>query len=161
MLRRVTLVRTDISEEISTSIIRVTRIGELGTTLTLTSNRLVLWRNTIHIHTHNINIVLIRNMCLLLVTVNVVPSSPILVTLIMEALLSSETSVITKVTRRNIPEIGILFFTPTNSVALSPRANYTDCSTATCQQNLVSTFIDRGVSRGQRGGSPRSLISYF
>jgi DNA-binding TFAR19-related protein (PDSD5 family) len=30
MLRRVTLVRTDISEELSASIIRVIRIGELG-----------------------------------------------------------------------------------------------------------------------------------
>jgi hypothetical protein len=42
----------------------------------------------------------------------------------------------------------------TNSVALSPRTNYTDWSTATCRRNLVSTFVDRGVSRGQRGGSP-------
>jgi hypothetical protein len=33
MLRRVALVRTYISEELSASIIRVTRIGELGTTL--------------------------------------------------------------------------------------------------------------------------------
>jgi hypothetical protein len=33
MLRRVTLVRTDVSEELSASFIRVTRIGELGTTL--------------------------------------------------------------------------------------------------------------------------------
>jgi hypothetical protein len=33
MLRRVALVRTDVSEEHNTSIIRVTRIGELGTTL--------------------------------------------------------------------------------------------------------------------------------
>jgi hypothetical protein len=39
MLRRVSLVRTDVSEELSTSIIRVTRIGELGTTLAVTSNR--------------------------------------------------------------------------------------------------------------------------
>jgi demethoxyubiquinone hydroxylase (CLK1/Coq7/Cat5 family) len=31
MLRRVALVRTDVSEELSASIIRVTRIGELGT----------------------------------------------------------------------------------------------------------------------------------
>jgi hypothetical protein len=37
ILRRVTLVRTDVSEELSTSIIRPTRIGELGTTLSLTS----------------------------------------------------------------------------------------------------------------------------
>jgi hypothetical protein len=31
MLRRVALVRTDVSEELSASFIRVTRIGELGT----------------------------------------------------------------------------------------------------------------------------------
>jgi hypothetical protein len=41
----------------------------------------------------------------------------------------------------------------TNSVALGPQANYTDRVTATCRRNLVSTFADRGVSRGQRGGS--------
>jgi hypothetical protein len=38
MLRRVALVRTDVSEELSASIIRVTRISELGTTLAATSN---------------------------------------------------------------------------------------------------------------------------
>jgi hypothetical protein len=40
MLRRVALLRTDVSEEyIILIIIRVTRIGELGTTLAVTSNR--------------------------------------------------------------------------------------------------------------------------
>jgi hypothetical protein len=39
MLRRVALVRTDDSEELSASFIRVTRIGELGTTLAAISNR--------------------------------------------------------------------------------------------------------------------------
>jgi hypothetical protein len=38
MLCHVALVRTDVSEELSASIIRVTRIGELGTTLAVTSN---------------------------------------------------------------------------------------------------------------------------
>jgi hypothetical protein len=38
MLRRVALVRTDVSEELSASIIRTTRIGELGY-LAITSNR--------------------------------------------------------------------------------------------------------------------------
>jgi hypothetical protein len=37
MLRRVALIRTDVSEELSASFIRVTRIAELGTTLALTS----------------------------------------------------------------------------------------------------------------------------
>jgi hypothetical protein len=45
MLRRVALVRADVSEELSASFIRVTRIGELGTTLALTSNRRTLRRN--------------------------------------------------------------------------------------------------------------------
>jgi hypothetical protein len=38
MLRRVALVRTDVSEELSASVMRVTRIGEVGTTLAMTSN---------------------------------------------------------------------------------------------------------------------------
>jgi hypothetical protein len=38
MLRLVDLVRTDVSEELSSSFIRVTRIGELGTTLAVASN---------------------------------------------------------------------------------------------------------------------------
>jgi hypothetical protein len=38
MLRHVALVKTGVLEELSTSFIRATRIGELGTTLAVTSN---------------------------------------------------------------------------------------------------------------------------
>jgi hypothetical protein len=44
MLRRVARVRTDVSEELSASFIRVTRIGELGRTQAATSNRRTLRR---------------------------------------------------------------------------------------------------------------------
>jgi hypothetical protein len=44
MLHRVDLVKTDVSEKLSPSIIRMTRIGELGT-LAVTSNRYTLRRN--------------------------------------------------------------------------------------------------------------------
>jgi hypothetical protein len=46
-------------------------------------------------------------------------------------------------------------------MAFSPQATYTNQVTAASRRNLVQTFVDRRVSRGQRGGSPRSLISSF
>jgi hypothetical protein len=42
MLRHVALVRTDVSEELSASFIMVATIGEIGTTLAVTSNRRTL-----------------------------------------------------------------------------------------------------------------------
>jgi hypothetical protein len=72
MLRRVALVRTDVSEEHIISIIRVTGIVDLA-------------------------------------TANVVPSPLSFVTLMTEAIRYSETWILIRATRRNIPEDGILF----------------------------------------------------
>jgi hypothetical protein len=84
MLRRVVLVRTDISEELSASIIRVTTTGELETMLTLKNG--VFW--------------------------DVTPCGSCknrrFVTLIKEALGASVTSVLPRATRRKIPEDTIL-----------------------------------------------------
>jgi hypothetical protein len=75
MLHRMALLRTYVSVDASASINRVTRIGELGTTLALAS-------------------IFLRSVRRLLVTAIVVPSSPILVALMTEALESSDTSVL-------------------------------------------------------------------
>jgi hypothetical protein len=78
MLRCVVLVRTDISEERSASIVRVTRIGELGT-LAVTNNRRTLRRNNPPFHPLLSHILFLRSVHRSLVTANV-PSSPIRVT---------------------------------------------------------------------------------
>jgi hypothetical protein len=77
ILRRVGLVRTDVSEEPGASIVRVT--------------------------THNIfsQRALVASYC-----------SPIIFTLMMEAILSSKKSALTRFTRRNIPENTILHYIP-------------------------------------------------
>jgi hypothetical protein len=84
----VTLVRTDDSVERVAYIVRVTIIGELGT-LAVTSN-------------------FPTSVFRFLGTAKVFPKSPILVTLMMEAIRSSETSVPTRATRRHIAEDGVV-----------------------------------------------------
>jgi hypothetical protein len=62
------------------------------------------------------------------------------------------TEVGTKYCRKRIIGHGVIFFLITRT--LHQRANFTEWATAICRRNLVPTFVDRGVSRGQNGGSP-------
>jgi hypothetical protein len=95
MVRLVTLVKTEVPEEyITVPIIRVTRISELGTKLPVTRNR----------STFNIS----SNSFQSLVIANFVPSTPIPVILMTDAMVFSETSVLIRAIQRNIPEDGIL-----------------------------------------------------
>jgi hypothetical protein len=92
ILHRVALVRIDVSDECSASVIRVTRIGDLGT---LEANR-------------KRHVVFLRIVFHLLVTANVVLSVPILLILMMKALDSSETRILARAIRCNNQENNIL-----------------------------------------------------
>jgi hypothetical protein len=74
MLCRVAIVRTDVSGERVTFIIKVTKIGELGTTVVVTSNRSTLQRNTKYFYyvLCTMIYVLLRSVLRLLVIANVV-----------------------------------------------------------------------------------------
>jgi hypothetical protein len=111
MLRRVALVRTDVSEKLSASFIRVTRIGELETTLAVTSNRR---------------------------------------TLLMEALNSSETSVLTRATQRNNPEDTILqeqnsLYGEPDRMVSSVRRYHSTWDVNISQPLQVNILADRGT----------------
>jgi hypothetical protein len=71
-------------------------------------NNAVIWDVTLCGSCKNRRFEGTRSVLRLLVIANVVPSSPILVTVTMGAIRSSEKSVLARATRRNIPEGGII-----------------------------------------------------
>jgi hypothetical protein len=106
MLRRVALVRTDVSEEFSA------------------------------------HFIFLRSLRRLLVTANVFPSSLILVTLMMKALSSSETSVLTRATRLNIPEDAILQIIP-DYLTLKSRTLFRSCQLCSHSSNFQKSYENR------------------
>jgi hypothetical protein len=70
------------------------------------------------------SIVFPRSVCPLLVTANVVPISPILVTLMMQAIRFSETSVLITALQRNIPEDVIFVEMPTRKFSRRHCCNF-------------------------------------
>jgi hypothetical protein len=85
--------------------------NKIGTTLAVSSTRNTLGINTIPyivLFRSVFSIVFVRSTLWLLVTTNVNPSSLILVTLMMEAIRSSETLILTRAAGHHIPEDGIL-----------------------------------------------------
>jgi hypothetical protein len=111
-LRRVALVRTDVSEELSASFMRDLALSRAIYNPTLLSPffpliPLCILNSEFH-SSFLSHLVFLRSVRRLLVTASVFPSSPILVTLINKALSSSGTSILTRATRHNIPEDTIL-----------------------------------------------------
>jgi hypothetical protein len=67
----------------------------------------------------------------------------------------ASSSVVVEALRREVSgsRFDEMNYKQTTSVALGPQTNYARTVTATFWRNLMPTSADRGVSRGQRGGS--------
>jgi hypothetical protein len=105
----------------------------------------------------------LRSLLRLLVTANVIPRSQISFTLMMKEIRSSETSVLTRDTQRNIPEDGILLSHSRENVksyiALTGWLLYRPCNVSPVKYEMGFYIPEDGILHSHRRENLQSYIA--
>jgi hypothetical protein len=108
---------------------------------------------------------ILRNVLRVLVTANVVLSSPILVTLMMEEIPSSETLALIRVTQRNVSEDDILHIHPRENlklyIALTCWALWRSCNVSPVRYRLDFYISEDGIIHSHRRESLKFYILFI
>jgi hypothetical protein len=104
--------------------------------------------------------VFLRSVLQLLITADIVPNSLILSTLMMEAILSSEKSVLTRATRRHIQEDGILL-AMLSQLNFSPKYSTCSCPLSQKQMTSLGKYVIRTDQISYMNGASLNVIEFI